>query len=91
MLAGIAGCTDLKPLQADIDSLRSQVAKLQGSVDIAKAAAYSAARAATAAQQAAQVAAQQANDAVAKAQASQQCCDATNEEIDRMFRKSASK
>ena len=46
-----AGCTDLKPIQAQIDDLKSQVAKLQG--DTAKNAA-----AAAAAQAAANIVAQ---------------------------------
>ena len=33
VLALGAGCTDLKPLQAEVDSLKSQVAKLSGDLD----------------------------------------------------------
>ena len=42
VLALGAGCTDLKPLQAEVDSLKTQVAKLQGDVDAAKSAANTA-------------------------------------------------
>ena len=48
-----AGCTDLKPLQAEVDSLKSQVSKLSGDLDGVKTAADGASRAAAAAQQAA--------------------------------------
>jgi murein lipoprotein len=86
-----AGCTDLKPIQAQIDDLKTQVAKNTAGVDSAKAAADSAARAAQAAQTAAQQAQSRADAAVSAAQKSQQCCDGTNEKIDRMFKKSVSK
>ena len=90
-----AGCTDLKPIQAQIDDLKSQVAKMatahDSAIGAAKASADSAARAAQAAQTAAQQAQSRADAAASAAQASQQCCDATNEKIDRMFKKSVSK
>ena len=77
-----AGCTDLKPLQAQIDDLKTQVsalpggiAKAQASADAAKAAADSAARAAQAAQTAAQAAQSRADAAMAAAQANKECCD----------------
>jgi hypothetical protein len=74
-------------------------------VEAAKAAADSAAQAASAAQKAADAAASAAssakssadsaqstaNQALQAAQSSQACCDATNEKIDRMFKKSVSK
>ena len=87
----VAGCTDLKPIQAQIDDLKTQVAKNVAAIDGVKAAADSAARAAQAAQTAAQQAQSRADAAASSAQASQQCCDATNEKIDRMFKKSVSK
>ena len=86
-----AGCTDLKPLQAEVDALKSQVAALQGDVGAAKSAADSAGRTASEAGSAATAAQNTANQALSAAQASQQCCDATNEKIDRMFQKSISK
>lgn len=86
-----AGCTDLKPLQSDIDSLKSQVSKLQGDVDSAKTAADGASRSAASAAEAAKAAQGTANQAVSAAQAGQACCDANSEKIDRMFKKSVSK
>ena len=41
-----AGCTDLKPLQAEVDSLKSQVAKISGDLDGVKTSADGASRAA---------------------------------------------
>jgi murein lipoprotein len=90
-IIAFAGCTDLKPIQAQIDDLKSQVSKLQtetakaGSDAIAaKAAAASAGSAATAAQGTA-------NQALAAAQANSTAIEALNEKIDRMFHKSLSK
>jgi outer membrane murein-binding lipoprotein Lpp len=77
VVAGLAGCQDLKPLQAEVADLKSQVSKLQADVQAAR--------------QAASGAQSTANQALAAAQASQSCCDATNEKIDRMFRRSVSK
>jgi outer membrane murein-binding lipoprotein Lpp len=90
-VAALAGCTDLKPLQAQVDSLKSEVSSLQSQVAAAKSAADSANSAASSASQAASSAQSTANQALAAAQASQSCCDATNEKIDRMFRRSISK
>src|ERR1017187_6510524 len=92
-VVALAGCTDLKPMQADIDGLKQQVSKLQTEVDASKASADSAARAATANQaaQAASGAQSTANQALSAAQAAQSSVDATNEKIDRMFKKSVSK
>ena len=39
VVAGLAGCQDLKPLQADVADLKSQVAKLQSDVAAAKSSA----------------------------------------------------
>jgi outer membrane murein-binding lipoprotein Lpp len=44
-----AGCTDLKPVQSQLDDLKSQVSKLSSSETTTKAAADSAARSAQAA------------------------------------------
>ena len=94
----LAGCTDLKPLQADIDSLKQQVTKLQSDVAAAKTSADNAAQSAQAAQTAANQASQAAsgaqstaNQALSAAQAAQSSIDATNEKINRMFKKSVSK
>ena len=67
-LGMMAACTDLKPIQAQIDELKSQVAKVGADATSAKDAATSASSAASVAQSA-----------------------ATNEKIDRMFKKSMSK
>jgi outer membrane murein-binding lipoprotein Lpp len=98
LVVALAGCTDLKPLQAQVDTLKQQVSKLQTDVDAAKASADSAARAASAAQASASQAStaasgaqSTANQALSAAQAAQASCDATNEKIDRMFKKSVSK
>jgi hypothetical protein len=87
----MSACTDLKPLQAQVDDLKSQVAKLQGDASAARDASSSASSAASAAQAAANGAQSTANQALSAAQASQSCCDATNEKIDRVFKKSVSK
>jgi len=98
MVVALAGCTDLKPVQAQLDSLKTQVTALQGDVQSAKTSADNAAHAADAAQSAANQAAQAAsgaqstaNQALTAAQAAQSSIDATNEKINRMFRKSVSK
>src|SRR5579864_7659602 len=69
VVVGLAGCQDLKPLQADIADLKSQVAKLQTDVAGAKSSADQAASAAQAANQAASGAQSTANQALAAAQA----------------------
>jgi outer membrane murein-binding lipoprotein Lpp len=86
-----AGCADLKPLQAEVDALKTQVAKLQSDADGLKSGVSSASSAASSAQQSAQAASSKADQALSAAQASQQCCDTTNEKIDRVFKKSMSK
>src|SRR3569833_4168973 len=91
VVAALAGCQDLKPLQADVADLKSQVAKLQSDVAAAKSSAGQANSAAQAANQAASSAQSTANQALAAAQASQSAVDATNEKIDRMFKRSISK
>jgi murein lipoprotein len=91
VVAGLAGCQDLKPLQADVADLKSQVAKLQSDVAAAKSSADQANSTAQAANQAASSAQSTANQALAAAQASQSAVDATNEKIDRMFKRSISK
>ncbi len=46
VVVALAGCTDLKPLQAQVDDLKSQVSKLQSEVQGANSAAAQAAQAA---------------------------------------------
>jgi hypothetical protein len=91
VVVGMAGCTDLKPLQAQVDDLKAQVAKLGGDLSSARSSADQANSAAQSASQAASGAQSTANQALAAAHASQSCCDATNEKIDRMFKRSVSK
>jgi outer membrane murein-binding lipoprotein Lpp len=93
----LAGCTDIKPLTAEVDALKTQVGTLQSDLAAHKAdrsAENAAAKAGTDAASAAAAAASAqstANQALAAAQAAQSGVDATNEKIDRMFKKSVSK
>lgn len=87
----LSACKDLKPLQADIETLKSQVTRLQSETAAARQSADQAASAAQSASQAASGAQSSANQAMAAAQSSQSCCDSTNEKIERMFRQSVSK
>lgn len=91
----LAGCQDLKPLQADIDSLKSQVAKLQTDTSAhasADAQQFSKLSGDVAgANKTAGDAQSAANQALSAAQAAQAGVDATNEKIDRMFKRSVSK
>ena len=86
-----AGCTDLKPIQAQIDDLKSQVAKLQGDTAKNAAAAAAAQAAANSAASAASGAQSTANQALSTSQANSTGIEAINEKIDRMFKKSVSK
>jgi murein lipoprotein len=90
-VVGLAACTDLKPIQAQIDDLKSQSAKNAADIAAVKSTADTANSAAQSAGQAASGAQSTANQALAAAHASQSCCDATNEKIDRMFKRSVSK
>jgi hypothetical protein len=87
----MSGCTDLKPLQAEVETLKSQVMRLQSETAAARQSADQAASAAQSAGQAASGAQSAANQALAAAQSSQACCDSTNEKIERMFRRSVEK
>src|ERR1700690_4255380 len=86
-----AGCTDLKPIQAQIDDLKSQVSKLQGDTSRAASEAAAAHAAANSAQSAASGAQSTANQALSTAQSNSTAIEAINEKIDRMFKKSVSK
>jgi outer membrane murein-binding lipoprotein Lpp len=88
--AALAGCTDLKPLQADIDSLKSQVGTLSSDVAALKAD-KSAANSAAAASAKADAAQSTANQALSAAQAAQAGVNDLNEKINRMFQRSVSK
>jgi murein lipoprotein len=91
--AALAGCTDLKPLQADIDSLKTQVGSLSSDVAALKAdkSASNAAAAAASASSKADAAQSTANQALAAAQGAQSGVNDLNEKIDRMFQRSVSK
>ncbi len=86
-----SGCTDLKPLQDQVNDLQTKVSSLESNSASMKSATESAAAEANKANQAAAAAQTAANQAATTAQASQSCCDATNEKIERMFRRSISK
>ena len=66
-VVALAGCTDLKPLQAEIDGLKTQVSSLQSQLASAKSSADAANSAASAASQAASGAQSAANQALAAA------------------------
>src|SRR6185437_14823441 len=91
VVIGLVGCQDLKPMQSDIADLKSQVAQLQSQVAASKSSADQAASAAQSASQAASGAQSTANQALAAAQAAHFAVDATNEKINRMFKRSISK
>jgi murein lipoprotein len=86
--AALAGCTDLKPLQADIDSLKTQVGTLSSDVAAIKAdrsaanAAAAAQTSATSAGTAAAAAQSAANAASAKADAAQAAANAASAKAD---------
>ena len=86
-LASATGCTDLKPLQAQVDELTQQVARLSSDQDSLKASVGNVAHTASVAQSAAERAENRADAAASAAQAAQQSCDAINEKIDRMFKR----
>jgi murein lipoprotein len=90
-LAGATACTDLKPLQAQVDDLKQQVARISSDQSSLKATVDNAAHTASSALSAAQQAQSRADAAASAAQAAQQSCDALNDKIDRMFKKSLSK
>ncbi len=84
-----AGCTgnlqkDHEALSAKVDQLAKDVASAKSAADAANAAATDAGKKATGAQSTA-------NQALNAANQSQACCDATNEKIDRMFKRSQAK
>jgi hypothetical protein len=87
VLVAASGCVS----QKQVDEIKATADKAVQDAAAAKAAADSAASAAQSAKSAADSAQSTANQAAQAAQAGQACCDATNEKIDRMFKKSQSK
>ena len=90
-VVAFAGCTDLKPMQGQVDELKSEIAKNTSDDQKAAAAAASAQSAAAAAQSAASGAQSTANQALSTSQSNSTAIEAINEKIDRMFKKSVSK
>ncbi len=90
LVASMAGCTDLKPMQAQIDDLKSQIGRVSSDV-AAHRADRTDANAAAAAASSAAAAQSTANQALSAAQASQTGVNEVNEKIDRMFQRSVSK
>ncbi|HXR52992.1 MAG TPA: alanine-zipper protein [Steroidobacteraceae bacterium] len=96
-VVALAGCTDVKPLQADIDSLKTQVGQQSsdiaalktGKADVGTVTAASSAAANASAK--ADAAQNTANQALASSQAAQTGVNDLNEKIDRMFKRSVSK
>lgn len=82
----VAGCTDMTPLQNDVNGLKSQVASLQGEVASVRTSADQAAQQAASAKAAADQATSTAQKALALANQAQKEIDATNERLNRMFR-----
>jgi hypothetical protein len=80
----IAGCTDLKPLEARLDDLQNQVTALHA--EIAKSA-NNAAAANKATNASASAAAADAKQALSVGEANAKAIDAVNAKIDQMFRK----
>jgi Alanine-zipper, major outer membrane lipoprotein len=85
-LVTAAGCTDTKPMQAELENLKAQVSQLQA--DLAKSSSVTAANRATATS--ASAANSTANKALAISESNTAAFDALNAKIDQMFKKSPS-
>jgi chemotaxis regulatin CheY-phosphate phosphatase CheZ len=81
----------MKPLQAQVDDLRNKSTRISSDEASLKSAVDNSAQAASRAMSAAEQAQNRADAAATAAQGGQQSCDAVNDKIDRMFRKSLSK
>ena len=90
-VVAFAGCTDLKPIQAQIDDLKSGLAKNTADDQKTASEAAAAQSAAASAQSAASGAQSTANQALSTAQSNSTAIEAINEKIDRMCKKSVSK
>lgn len=87
----LAGCTDLTPIQNQLKDLSGQVSHLSSEQAAMKATLDNTTRAAHEAEEAAKRASSKADQALALAQANKTTIEATNEKIDRMFRRHLSK
>jgi chromosome segregation ATPase len=90
-IAFASGCTDLKPIQAQLDDLKAQVGRLNSETARIKSQADAAASAAQSAAAADKHAQSTAETASATASKNQRSIAAINEKIDRMFRHKLSK
>jgi hypothetical protein len=90
-VAANSACTDLKPLQSQVDDLKQQVAGISSDDVSLKSAIDNSAQTASRALSTAEQAQSRADAAASAAPAAQQSCDAVNDKIDRMFKKSLSK
>ena len=85
------GCVSTSKFDEHVASADAAIKAAQQDAAAAKAAAQAAASSASSAASAASSAQSTANQALQAAQGAQACCDATNEKIDRAFKKSMGK
>jgi len=90
IVAVASGCSN-QELITRIDAVEASAKAAQQDAAAAKSAADAAAASASSAGNAASAAQSTANQALQAAQGAQACCDATNEKIDRAFKKSMGK
>jgi hypothetical protein len=90
MVATATGCTN-NELLARVDAVDAAAKAAAQDAAAAKSSADAAAASASSAANAASAAQSTANQALQAAQGAQACCDATNEKIDRAFKKSMGK
>jgi hypothetical protein len=90
LVATATGCSN-QELMTRIDAVEAAAKAAQQDAAAAKSAADAAAASASSAASAANSAQSTANQALQAAQGAQACCDATNEKIDRAFKKSMGK
>jgi hypothetical protein len=85
------GCVSTSKFDEHVASADAAIKAAAQDAAAAKAAAAEASKSASAASSAASAAQSSASQALQAAQAAQACCDATNEKIDRAFKKSMGK
>ena len=91
IVATATGCVSTSTFNEHVASADAAIKAAAQDAAAAKAAAADASSKATSAASAASAAQSSANQALQAAQAAQACCDATNEKIDRAFKKSMGK